>query len=615
MTYKGNAGSDMTEHLSGIDEAYSGTKSQSQINAAMSNMASTGELNPGGYYDEGFNYAAGQMGMSPTQLESYMQNMDTSSGSQKAYQAQIAPASLAENYVDAKAYAPSLFQQIMGQVAMMSTIGAATAGIGGALAPGLDAALGTTAGSLGAGVANGALYGTIGGTLNSTFTGQNIGKGALEGGALGALGGGIGYGLNNDGLSSFENSAISKTGMGAVKGAINGQGAVGGAEGGALSAGEGAVQGSIFDGANTIFSGGNAANPTSDPSLTNPQAPGTMSDLNLYGLDDNPGNPNNYGSFDANNPLGSMTGYTGGAPVGYVGGVNLGSYGVGDPGLAGSNPGYDNLAVQGGGSTLGGFPSGVGSNGNLLGSLAQMLSGSSGGSISPSMLSQLLGMGSSVAGGALNSSAAKSAASTYQQEGMYNPYGTNTVNGSTSFNNGQMQSNLSPGAQQNVNGLNSLAQQNMSSLAGGTAGAANTYYNQMQQQQKMGNSQYMGANLDNQFANGIMSSTAGQYQTGAALNNLNNTNMQDQTQAQNFANTQQQNQLSQLTGSLNGLQGYNTSQLNAGQLGAQMGTGQSNANNVADQPWLAANSNSNVGNLLTSLGSSAASPYTNSGGY
>lgn len=591
MTVK-NVGGDMDEHLSNIDSAYTGNQSQSQINAIIagenaSNVFATDQ--------RGLNEIL--PGMTPEEQTAYLRGQDPSN--------LIKDTSEVTDMTDAQFYPESLFTKIMGQIALMSTVGAATAGIGGALAPAVDAALGTTAGGLGAGVASGATYGAIGGTLNSALTGQNVGKGALIGGALGGLGGGIGYGLSNDGLSSFENSALAKTGMGAVKGAIDGQGALQGAEGGAISAGTGAVAGSILNNGSTIFSSGGAANPTSDPNLTTPAAPSnSMSDLNPYGYDSN--------GYDPSNPLGSMTGYTGGAPVSYDGGANLQGYGV-DPSLGGNAPTSGYMPTDGSGNVL--TSGGGGSSGNLLGSLASLLGGSNGGGLSPQLLSQLLGAGSSLIGGSLSSNAAKSAASTFQQEAMYNPYGTNTVNGSTSFQNGQLNSSLSPGAQQNVSGLNNLAQQNMSSLAGGTTASANNYFNQLQQQQKMGNSQYMGSNLDNQFANGIMSSTAGQYQTGAALNNVNNQSMQDMMQAQNFANTQQQNQLQQLTGSLNGLQGYNTQQLAAGTLGAQMGTGQSNANYNAGSPWLAANSGSNIGNFLTGQGSGMSNPFSSLGGY
>jgi hypothetical protein len=152
-------------------------------------------------------------------------------------------------------------------------------------------------------------------------------------------------------------------------------------------------------------------------------------------------------------------------------------------------------------------------------------------------------------------------------------------------------------------------------LNGGIQGNYNNMYNMLQAQQSDANDKFFQNNLDNQMANGVLSSTAGQYQSQAALNAINQQNLNDQSQAMNFANTQQQNQLQQLTQSLNGLQGYNTQQIAAGTLGGQLGTGQSNANYNASSPWLAANSGSNIGNFLTGQGSGASNPFSSLGGY
>lgn len=251
------------------------------------------------------------------------------------------------------------------------------------------------------------------------------------------------------------------------------------------------------------------------------------------------------------------------------------------------------------------------SNESLLASLGSLLGGGSSGGISPRLLSSLLGLGTGLAGNLLNSSKATSAADAFATETNFNPDAVQTSSGTTSFNGTNMTSSLSPAEQANVNSLNGMVTSSASALAAGPTAAANNYYNTLQQQQKFNNSKFLGSNLDNEFANGIMSSTAGQYQTGAALNAVNNQSAQDITSAENFANNQQADELNQLTTGLSGLSTINQGQLAQGQLGVGVGSAASSGNNDAYQPELAANSGSPIGSLLAGLSSSYNSGQSN----
>jgi hypothetical protein len=474
-------------------------------------------------------------------------------------------------------------------VAPAIAIGIMTGGLGDALGGGL---VGTAA----AGAVGGAAQGALGDfEADRPITLGSVGKGSLEGAAAAAIPYELGpNGINvtgalvNAGVPGSVASGLVKGGTGlvtgAIGGALDGQGALAGAEAGAtrgaLSGVGNAVAGSIFNSGNTINTSGSTVDPTQTQSqVSNPTMSSDGSDF--FNSDDT----SQYESNPGYSPL--YTDGGNGQAIGITPNVNYG---------------------QSGGAGYGGT-----SGGNLLSSLASMLGGSTG--MSPSLLSQLLGMGSSALGGSLSSSAAKSAAGTFQNETMYKPYGTQTTDGTTAFNNGQLQTSLSPGAQANVNSLNGLAQSSANGLQQGITGNYNNMYNMLQGQQSQANNKMFQNNLDNQMASGVLSSTAGQYQSQAALNSINQQNLNDQSQAMNFANTQQQNQLSQLTGSLNGLQGYNTQQLQAGTLGGQLGAGQSSADATASSPWLAANSNSNIGSLLTGLGSGASNPFSTLGGY
>ncbi len=282
----------------------------------------------------------------------------------------------------------------------------------------------------------------------------------------------------------------------------------------------------------------------------------------------------------------------------------------------GSNPGYNPLYTTSNGITggitpnvnLGQLYSGAG-GGSFLGSLVGALTGSGGGDTS-SLLAQLLGYGASGIGGNMQSNAAKNAATTFGDETKFNPYSISTNNGSTSFNGNQATSTLSPEQQSLSNLLASLGGHSASALSGnGYNTSVNNNFNALQSADLQAQQRLMGNTQDNEFANGVLGSTAGGYQTQAALNAIGQQTGQNYSQAVNQANAQQQAQLAQLTGSLNGLNQINQSQLNQITAGGNLGSAASGANALAYQPALAANSNSNIGNLLTSLGSSA----TNSG--
>lgn len=602
------------------------------------------------------------------------------------------------------------YDKLLGQLALATTVGVATAGVGSAIGPALGGALGSTAG----GIATGAVSGAAGGALSSALQGQNIGKGALIGGvsggagaaatpltgaltsagvnptiagalvkggagaATGALGaavsgGNIGQAAELGGVSGAVKGGLQGSGLlqggnalqnglnntaagaltGAVRGALTGQGAAAGAAGGALNGATGAVTGSILSGAGTIFNSGSTDVQTQNPNLTTPAAHMGNEDPSYYNDNTDPyGNAswnsdysNQGSSFQLDPSLFS------GSP-GNIDYAGLLSGLQSDPSL---NTFNNNLNVQGGGTTLGGGytdangnttagnltggalaqflasmganhsavgqnpagTAGVGASGaggssssNPLASLASLLSGGSGGG-SSNLLAQLLGLGSSAVGGSLQSSAAKSAAGNFANQTQFSPYSVNTNNGSTSFNGTNATSTLSPGQQQTSNALGGLGQSSIQSLNAGPNSAANNYFNNLQANQQSANQRFMANTQDNEFSNGVLGSTAGQYQTQAALGALGQQTGQNQINANNFANTQQQNQLANLTASLNGQNQINQGQLAQTQLGAGIGAQASGANVSAYSPSLAANSNNNIGNLLATLGQTQNSGSSN----
>lgn len=445
---------------------------------------------------------------------------------------------------------------------------------------------GAAGAAMGGGLAGGAVGGAVGGATSSAVSsgeaGTPITLGSLgKAAAVGAVGGAVGASgvagkatgtLTNSGVNSAVASGLVKgaigAGTGALTGAISGQGAGAGAAHGALVGGASGVAGSIFSSGNTI----NTSNSTVIPPPTN----NTMADY-----------PVTTDGTDLN------------APITFQ-----------DPTDPYYNPGYQNLDVQGGGTTLGGgygngsMPSNASSSGgSLLANLASKLFGSSGASPqNMALLSQLLGAGVNGAAGFINSAAAKNATQQYANQTKFAPYGVNTSGGSTSFNGTNATSNLSAGNQANLTGLNALSQQSLAGLKAGPAAASNQYYQQLQAQQKQGNDRFMANTQDSEFGRGVLASTAGQYQTQGAIDSIHNQNLQDSVLANNFGQQQQQQQLNQLTAGLNGSGGINAQQLQQLMYGGNLGQQASSANAHAYAPLAGANSNSPVGSILSSIG-------------
>lgn len=507
-------------------------------------------------------------------------------------------------------------------------VGGVSGGIGAAATPLTGALTGagvnpTIAGALvkgGAGAATGA--------LGAAITGGNVGQAAELGGISGAVKGGLqGSGVLQGGnaLQNGLNNTAAGALTGAVRGALTGQGAVQGAASGAINAGTGAVTGSIFSGAGTIFNSGSTDVQTQNPNLTTPALHMGDEDPSYYsdGISTNdaysgaPGNIDYAGLLSELQGNGALNDFNNNLNV-QGGGTTLGG-GYTD---ANGNTTAGNLtggalasflaAMGANHSAVGQNPAGSSgsSSSNPLASLASLLTGGSGGG-SSNLLAQLLGLGSSAIGGSLQSGAAKTAAGNFANQTQFSPYSVNTNSGSTSFNGTNATSSLSPGQQQTSNALSGLGQSSIQSLNAGPNSAANDYFNNLQANQQSANQRFMANTQDNEFANGVLGSTAGQYQTQAALGALGQQTTANQTQANNFANTQQQNQLANLTASLNGQNQINQGQLAQTQLGAGIGAQASGANVSAYSPSLAANSNNNIGNLLATLGQTQNSGSSN----
>jgi hypothetical protein len=512
--------------------------------------------------------------------------------------------------------APNSFDSFMSKAVPAIT----AAGVGAAFAPAIVGAVGLGAGSVGAGAIQGAVTGAAGAGL----TGSNVLKGTALGAAGGALASqvpGVSKFLTNEGLPAPVATGLVKAGAGAltgaVGGAVSGQGAGAGAEAGAISGGAGAVQGSILSGAGTIFENSPQNNPQFD--AYNAGNSNNMS----YNFDDDPdnlfgnvqtqpmanynpaGDPNS-GNFNGDTSLPGQSQDQ--LLQQLLGGVDPSTGASYANSLSGGNGSPGGASLPGVGLSVGGKSSGS-QNSSLLGQLATLLGGSGGANGGAGLLAQLLGLGSSAAGGALSSSAAKNAASTFGNETSFNPYSISTNNGSTNFSGNGAASSLNPGTAALASNLTGLGNTNATALAAGPGATAANDFNTLASSQLQGQQRLLGNTQDNEFANGVLGSTAGGYQTQAAMNAIGNQISGDQVTANNMASTQQQNQLAQLTGSLNGINSINSSQLQQIQQGSNTGAQASNANATAYQPSLAANSNSNIGNLLTSLGSGV----TNSG--
>lgn len=472
--------------------------------------------------------------------------------------------------------------------------GVASGGIGAGVG---SAVAGAGYGGLAAGAAGGAAAGAAGTEINSLESNLTLAKPGqvVKGAVIGGIGGGIAsqlggvtHSLTNAGLPTPVAAGLVKGAAGAVTGAvggaINGQGASKGAVGGAL---QGAVSGAGSAVAGSIFNSGNTVDTSNSTVIPPPTNTNMADDLNYI---DTTGQ---YAQFDP-----ATGGYTGGGS---------GSGGYYDP----SDPVVQNNVAAGQQYYSSGNPGGTvgngstgGSSGSILATLASKLFGSNVSPQNMSMLSSLLGFGANAGAGVLNSNAAKGAASTYGNQTKFAPYGVNTSGGSTSFNGTNATSNLSAGNQANLTGLNNLSQQSLAGLKAGPAAASNQYYQQLQQQQKQGNDRLIANTTDNEFGKGILSSTAGQYQTQGAVDSIHNQNLQDSVLANNFGQQQQQQQLNQLTAGLNGSGGINAQQLQQLMYGGNLGSMASGANSQAYKPSLVANSNSTFGGILSSLGNS-----------
>ena len=478
----------------------------------------------------------------------------------------------------------------------------------GAIAPML--AGGAAAGSLGSIAATAGAGAIVGGAGaagmdvlgNHALTLGSVGKGAL----LGGVGAGTGAYLNGNGLGNIANGSIGGAVTGGVRGAIDGQGVISGAEGGAIQGASGAVQGSIINaGTNLVSGGGSAYAPGVNPNTSDT---GGVPPASLASGNSNMSADPSYFDF-LNNPTSTnvSTAGTGQDPIT----TNFNpTMGFTDPSLGMNAPVGGYLPTDSSGNVI---TSGGGSSGgstNLLAQLAHMLTGGNGSSgggsgLTPSMLTQLLGLASSAGGGQLQSNAAKGAASTFGNETKYAPTTVSGLDGSTTGG----VTTLSPGAAATSAGLTGMDSGLIKSLAAGPGATANADFNSLASSQLQAQQRLMANTQDNEKANGVLSSTAGGYQTQGALGAIGSQISGDQVTANNMAATQQQDQLAQLTAGLNGNDQINKAGLAAGALGNSISGTTAGANSSAYSPSLAANSNSNIGNLLASLGNGA----TNSG--
>jgi hypothetical protein len=411
-----------------------------------------------------------------------------------------------------------------------------------------------------------------------------------------------------------------------VKGALTGQGALSGAlsgaQSGATSAAGSAVAGSIFNSGNTV-----------SPQLTqsnNPSTPNVSVDPSYF-------------DTAGIQPVGMDTGYGSYTPTGDPNTASYNNYGN-NPGtdtslaalMGGLDPNYQvSNQYLNGGAPMSGAPGGgngaaSGAAGSATSSLLSRLlgggtgNGSAGGGTS-SLLAQLLGggggsggllsslLGNAMNGGAMaiNNQANQYASQQYAGQTKFNPYNVNTNGGNTAFNGTSATSTLSPGQQQNSNALNGLTQSSAAGLQAGPQAASQGYFNNLQAQDQDANNHFYQSNLDNQMANGVLSSTAGQYQSQAALNAINQKTANNQVMANNFGQNQQQQQLQQLTAGLNGQNQINSQQLSQLSTGGNLGSMASDANLHAYAPLAGANANSNIGNILSSMGNQASNGSSN----
>ena len=254
MPVNPNAGNDTADPYSGQDNMpFAANEYAATQTPSAAQQATDDNIN-----EQFYNYLSSQ-GVSPEQFQALKTSTNPADIAQYNKLA-TAGNNAALNVVNAEVGGPSLFNQVIGGLALAGSVGALTAGAGAALAPAIGATgsvLGGTAGT----IANGAVAGGVGGVAQGALTGGNVGKDAL----VGAVGGGLLGGINSSGLTTNAEGALTNMGMdntaadaivrgtegagvGALKGAITGNGAGNGAlMGGATGAISGGVSGGIQD--------------------------------------------------------------------------------------------------------------------------------------------------------------------------------------------------------------------------------------------------------------------------------------------------------------------------------------------------------------------------------
>jgi hypothetical protein len=240
------------------------------------------------------NYLAAS-GYTPQQIQA-LKTTYTPQAEQQYNQLIEGATNYASKTVDNQVYGESLFDTVLGDLALTATVAGATAGVGATLAPEIGAAGSVLSGTAGS-VANGAVAGAAGGALNSGLTGQNVGTGVLEG----AVGGGLGAAAapaasslsNATGLSSSASMGLVKGAIGAGTGALGAELTGGNVEESALSKGvsglvSGGLSGSGLPGGNLVAGAiGNELGGLAGSTLTSPsgqKSPATATQANTPAL-------------------------------------------------------------------------------------------------------------------------------------------------------------------------------------------------------------------------------------------------------------------------------------------------------------------------------------------
>ena len=150
--------------------------------------------------------------------------------------------------------------------------------------------------------------------------------------------------------------------------------------------------------------------------------------------------------------------------------------------------------------------------------------------------------------------------------------------------------------------LQGLSGSSGAALAAGPGEAINNNFNALQSADLQSQQRLMGNTQDNEFAHGVLGSTAGGYQTQGALQAIGQQTGQNYGRAVDQANTQQQQQLAQLTASLKGNSQISADQLSQLQSALSGGAAASDANAKAYLPSVTPNSSSLWGNALQGVG-------------